>query len=197
MQHISSKGESHDDLLLGGCSRKARTDIFLPSTEYPLFTIPSESFLCMIKWTFVRINYHYMGLPFLCMLGSLRITGRLLHIFKPPPSTRSAFIFSIRQFLVRRWVFADLKPCQRLHFHIYNLRKTCVRTYFCASYYRQCRIIIFFFFMFLPQNYRVSCEIPPRRACCCVFHMSLSSSTSLTFQLNTTNKCEGHVLRIL
>lgn len=144
MQHISSKGESHDDLLLGGCSCKARTDIFPPGAEYPLFTIPSESFFCMIKWTFVRINYHYMGLPFLCMLGSLRITERLLHIFFKTPPTRSAFIFCIRRFLVRRWVFADLKPCQRLHFHICNLRRTCVRAYFSPSYYRQCRIIIFF-----------------------------------------------------
>lgn len=59
---------------------------FLPlCAEYPLFTIPSESFFCMIKWTFVRINYHYMGLPFLCMQGSLRITGRLLHIFFSNP----------------------------------------------------------------------------------------------------------------
>lgn len=108
-------------------SRKKPAWIFSlpPRAEYPLFTIPSESFFCMIKWTFVRINYHYMGLPFLCMRGSLRITGRLLHIFFQTHCTRSAFIFSILQFLGRRWVFADPKLCQRLH-----SRKVCACAYF-------------------------------------------------------------------
>lgn len=82
MQHILLKGESPDDLLASAGVKP--TWIFLSSTEYPVFTFLSQSFFCMIEWTFVRINYHYMGLPFLCMLGSLRITGRLLHIFKNP-----------------------------------------------------------------------------------------------------------------
>lgn len=121
-------------------SRKKPAWIFSlpPRAEYPLFTIPSESFFCMIKWTFVRINYHYMGLPFLCMRGSLRITGRLLHIFFQTPCTRSAFIFSILQFLGRRWVFADPKLCQRLH-----SRKVCACAYFSPDI-RHWRIIIFF-----------------------------------------------------
>lgn len=57
---------------------------FLPSFWHSIssFTFLSQPFFCMIERTFVRIIYHYMGLPFLCMLGSLRITGRLLHIFK-------------------------------------------------------------------------------------------------------------------
>lgn len=109
MWHISLKGESHDDLLAHVKHRISG------------FTFLSQPFYCLTEWTFARINYHYMGLPFLCMLGSFRITGRLLYIFKKRP-TRSAFIFSIRQFLVRPFVSTVLKPCRRINFHILSMR---------------------------------------------------------------------------
>lgn len=149
----------------------------------------------MIEWTFVRINYHYMGLPFLCMLGSFRITGRLLHIFNPLPN-RSAFIFSILQFLVRHWAFAVLKPSQGVHFHILSMRK---KLHF---YVHPLNDSIYFILSkcdlrFFIQNNQISVEGPSRIACCSLLHMSVSNNTSLTIQHAITDKCEGHVLMML
>lgn len=60
---------------------KAFMDIFSPAQNI-LFHLSLRAFLLHDrKWTFAKINYHYMGLPFLCKLGSFRITRRLLHIF--------------------------------------------------------------------------------------------------------------------
>lgn len=118
-QHILLKGESHDDLL--GSPDIRPIWIFFFQHSISSLTFHLQLFYCMIEWTFVRIIYHYMGLPFLCMLGSLRITGRLLHIFKPTRA-RSAFIFSIRQFLVRSGI--STIPNRRFHFHSLSISES-------------------------------------------------------------------------
>lgn len=145
MQHILSKGESHDDIPFQRRSLKSLRGCFPsplpPCAEYPLFTIPSESSFCMMKWTFVRINYHYMGLPFLCMRGSLRITSRLLHIFFQTP---------LHQICLYLFHSADFGKALSLHWPKASsktlfLQNMCMRTFF-PSYYRYWRLICFFSF---------------------------------------------------
>lgn len=105
----------------------------------------------MIKWTFVRINYHYMGLPFLCMQGSLRITGRLLHIFFKPlaPDLPLSFPFcsfwegaesSLTQSLVK-----DFIPAKCVHAHIFpQLLQTLKDHHFCAKNKKKTDILLVF-----------------------------------------------------
>lgn len=166
---------------------------------------------------FVRIIYHYMGLPFLCMLGSLRITGRLLHIFKTPvPDLPLSFPFG--SFLVRRWISTILNASQWVHFIIPS------NSDLCASFFipiisenlqllfkRPNEYYIFKFFHFhfflIPIN-QTSFKIPSRPTCCGLFHVPkalkekqslhlVGENTSLTMQQAIMGKCQGHVLMIL
>lgn len=113
------------------------------------FTFRSQSFFCMIEWTFVRIIYHYMGLQFLCMLGSLRITGRLLHISKTPVPDLP-LSFPSGSFLVRCWTSTVLTASQRINFHISALVKTVVHVHVetTSSYSSQTKCILSMHFFY-------------------------------------------------
>lgn len=68
-----------------GCAAAAHS-VPTMGRDISLSTLVSQSLFAWQKWTFLRIIYHYMGLPFLFVQGSDWITERLLHIFKAPLS---------------------------------------------------------------------------------------------------------------
>lgn len=149
----------------------------------------------MIKWTFVRINYHYMGLPFLCMRGSLRITGRLLHIFFSNP------LHQICLYLFHSAVFGkalSLRWPQALSKTSFP-QSMCMRIFF-PRYYRHWRIIIFLSFFFLQKKkatYSWCSQIPSRLACCCMFLMSICLVQHTINIFSEIHWMRGHLPRTL
>lgn len=111
----------------------------------------------MIEWTFERIMYHYMGLPFLCMLGSFRIIQADYFFSFFNFNARSAFIFSIGCFSLVRFS-TMLNAAQRTHFHTLTISKTCD---LCAS----------FLIPVISKNFQLLLDIKPFRRC--IFRLTL------------------------
>ena len=128
MQHISLRGLGGGNVMM----TYLRVQTWSPY-GYFFFFFLAQYILFHLSFTALRLHdrvdlckdhlsLHGITIFFACW-DLLGLQGDYF-IFLTPPA-RSAFIFSIRQYLVRHWTSAAvMNPCRRIYFHFLSISQT-------------------------------------------------------------------------